>query len=70
MAKKTQQRRKKKSVAHASQPPIENPDHSRQLPKLNRVEGQLAGIKKMIEELRYYPISSNKFVLLGRPSLE
>lgn len=50
MAKKTQKRnsRTSSSLAH-------NPDHSRQLPKLNRVEGQLAGIKKMIEERRYCP---------------
>ena len=32
-----------------------HPDHCRQLPKLNRVEGQIAGIKKMIEERRYCP---------------
>lgn len=30
-------------------------DHSRQLHKLNRVEGQIAGVKKMIEERRYCP---------------
>lgn len=30
-----------------------HPDHSQQLSKLNRVEGQVAGIKKMIEERRY-----------------
>ena len=30
-----------------------HPDHSSELPRLNRVEGQIAGIKKMIEERRY-----------------
>lgn len=50
MAKKTQKRN-----ASASSTLLEHPDHSRQLPKLNRVEGQLAGIKKMIEEGRYCP---------------
>lgn len=30
-----------------------HPDHSAQLSKLNRVEGQVAGVKKMIEERRY-----------------
>lgn len=30
-----------------------HPDHSEQLSKLNRVEGQVAGVKKMIEERRY-----------------
>lgn len=32
-----------------------HPDHSKQLPKLNRVEGQITGVKKMIEERRYCP---------------
>lgn len=32
-----------------------HPDHTQQLSKLNRVEGQVAGIKKMIEERRYCP---------------
>lgn len=40
----------KRTVARSA-----HPDHSKQLPKLNRVEGQIAGIKKMIEELRYCP---------------
>ena len=30
-----------------------HPDHSAHLPRLNRVEGQLAGIQKMIREGRY-----------------
>jgi len=32
-----------------------NPDHSSQLKKLNRIEGQVVGIKKMIEDQRYCP---------------
>ena len=32
-----------------------NPDHSSQLSKLNRVEGQISGIKKMINDRRYCP---------------
>lgn len=30
-----------------------HPDHSELLPRLNRVEGQLVGIQKMIQEGRY-----------------
>ena len=30
-----------------------HPDHSDKLPRLNRIEGQVKGIKKMIEEKRY-----------------
>ncbi len=30
-------------------------DHSALLPKMNRVEGQVGGLKKMIEEKRYCP---------------
>jgi DNA-binding FrmR family transcriptional regulator len=37
----------KKKVLH--------PDHSAQLSKLNRIDGQISGIKKMIEERRYCP---------------
>jgi len=33
--------------------PKSHPDHSAQLSKLNRVEGQVAGVKKMIDERRY-----------------
>jgi DNA-binding FrmR family transcriptional regulator len=32
-----------------------HPDHSKQLPSLNRAAGQIEGIKKMIEERRYCP---------------
>ena len=32
-----------------------HPDHTKLLPKLNRVEGQISGIKKMIDERRYCP---------------
>jgi len=31
------------------------PDHSKELPRLNRISGQIEGIKKMIEEQRYCP---------------
>jgi DNA-binding FrmR family transcriptional regulator len=30
-----------------------NPQHKEQLPSLNRIEGQIKGIKKMIEDSRY-----------------
>ncbi|MBS1960457.1 MAG: metal-sensitive transcriptional regulator [Bdellovibrionales bacterium] len=30
-----------------------HPDHSEFLPRLNRIEGQLCGIQKMIQERRY-----------------
>lgn len=30
-----------------------NPGYKEQIPSLNRIEGQLKGIKKMIEERRY-----------------
>ncbi len=32
-----------------------NPDHSKQIPRINRIIGQLEGIKKMIDENRYCP---------------
>lgn len=32
-----------------------NPNHNHQISKINRVQGQLTGIKKMIEERRYCP---------------
>ncbi len=35
--------------------PRHNPDHSGQIPRLNRIIGQLEGIKKMIEANRYCP---------------
>ena len=54
MAKKTQTRNSKKGTKKTSSS-LHHPDHSRQLHKLNRVEGQLAGVKKMIEERRYCP---------------
>ena len=31
------------------------PDHKRELNRLNRIEGQLRGIRKMVEERRYCP---------------
>lgn len=33
----------------------QHPDHSNTLPNLNRIGGQIEGIKKMIEERRYCP---------------
>ncbi len=33
----------------------QHPCHKRELPRLNRVIGQLEGVKKMIEEQRYCP---------------
>lgn len=32
-----------------------NPEHSKQLPNINKIMGQLEGIKRMIEENRYCP---------------
>jgi CsoR family transcriptional regulator, copper-sensing transcriptional repressor len=32
-----------------------HPDHSVDLPRLNRIGGQIAGVKKMIEEDRHCP---------------
>lgn len=32
-----------------------NPDHKNQLTRINRISGQLDGIKKMVEEKRYCP---------------
>jgi DNA-binding FrmR family transcriptional regulator len=32
-----------------------HPDHAGELPRLNRVTGQIDGVKKMIEERRYCP---------------
>lgn len=34
---------------------IECPDHSAELGRLNRISGQLEGVKKMIEDRRYCP---------------
>ena len=36
-------------------PAIKHPDHSNLLPNVNRVAGQIEGIKKMIAERRYCP---------------
>ncbi|CUI16612.1 Copper-sensing transcriptional repressor [Candidatus Protochlamydia naegleriophila] len=33
----------------------EHPSHKKELPHLNRISGQVEGIKKMIEEGRYCP---------------
>jgi DNA-binding FrmR family transcriptional regulator len=32
-----------------------HPDHSKDMPRLNRIGGQIAGVKKMIEESRHCP---------------
>ena len=32
-----------------------HPDHSVDLPRLNRISGQIAGVKKMVEEGRHCP---------------
>jgi DNA-binding FrmR family transcriptional regulator len=32
-----------------------HPSHSEQLPRLNRIAGQVEGVKKMIQERRYCP---------------
>ncbi len=32
-----------------------HPDHSNVLPNLNRISGQIEGVKRMIEERRYCP---------------
>ena len=32
-----------------------HPDHKKHLPRINRIIGQLEGIKKMIDEKRYCP---------------
>lgn len=34
---------------------LKGTDHAALLPKLNRVEGQVGGIKKMVEDRRYCP---------------
>lgn len=33
----------------------EHPDHSNEISRLNRISGQIEGVKKMIEERRYCP---------------
>ncbi len=33
----------------------QNPSHLSELPRINRIAGQVAGVKKMIEENRYCP---------------
>ena len=40
---------------HANKPCHDNPDHSAQVKRLNRIEGQVSGIGKMIVERRYCP---------------
>lgn len=33
----------------------QHPDYSKELPRLNRISGQIEGVKKMISERRYCP---------------
>ena len=42
---------KNKDCCHEKQ----HPDHSKELSRLNRISGQIEGIKRMIEERRYCP---------------
>lgn len=42
-------------VAKAPPKEVVHPNHSAQLSRLNRVVGQLNGVKRMIEERRYCP---------------
>jgi DNA-binding FrmR family transcriptional regulator len=39
--------------AHASGSDSEHPDHRKQLPRLKKIEGQVRGVQKMIDEGRY-----------------
>lgn len=34
---------------------VENPDHTKQLHRINRIIGQLEGVKRMMEDRRYCP---------------
>ena len=49
-----------------------NPDHSREISRLNRISGQLEGVKKMIEQRRYCPdiITQLKAISSATKSLE
>jgi CsoR family transcriptional regulator, copper-sensing transcriptional repressor len=42
--------KKKNEVCHDG-----HPDHGKELPRLNRIGGQIEGVKKMIDEKRYCP---------------
>lgn len=44
-----------RGAAKTSPKVIVHPDHSAQLNRLNRIVGQLNGVKRMIEERRYCP---------------
>lgn len=48
-------KKNKKGTVVVSKATHIHPDHSKLLPKLNRVEGQISGVKKMIDERRYCP---------------
>lgn len=49
-----------------------NPDHSQEVQRINRIKGQLDGIKKMIEEGRYCPeiLQQSKAIRSAIRSLE
>ncbi len=49
-----------------------HPDHSKQLTRLNRISGQLLGVKKMINDRRYCPdiLAQLKAIRSGVKSLE
>ena len=42
-------------INHQECEDINHPSHIEQLPRLNRIAGQIEGIKKMIKEQRYCP---------------
>jgi len=52
LAKKPSATSKEKKSCCAT---MQHPDHSNLLPNLNRVSGQIEGVKKMITERRYCP---------------
>jgi CsoR family transcriptional regulator, copper-sensing transcriptional repressor len=39
----------------ASLKDVQHPDHSSEMPRLNRIIGQMEGIERMIQERRYCP---------------
>ncbi|NDF11772.1 MAG: metal-sensitive transcriptional regulator [Proteobacteria bacterium] len=45
----------KDCCGHGPETHHEHPDHSGEISRVNRISGQLAGVKKMIEEHRYCP---------------
>ncbi len=49
----TQSKRSKKTSCCVANTLPTHPNHSEFLPRLNRIDGQLAGIQKMIQDSRY-----------------